>query len=609
MSTHDHIETEWQFESAAPPQRWLRRAELPAGYALGAPQAEVIADTYYDTDDWRLYRAGYALRVRQVGHAREATMKELAAPRDGRHERRELTATVSVATSRAATDGPIARGVVDRLEGLLADRLHAVAGTHAVRPVVELRTRRRRFAIEHEGQIIGELALDVTSVPLDGTAVPARFHRVEVEVAPHADATLLEPFVAACGQSATLAPTNESKFEAALRARGVVPAPAPALGSCAIDASMTTGAVALASLRRHFAALLAHEPGTRLGDDPEALHDMRVAVRRLRAMLALFADALPLRAAGYRATLGWIADALGGVRDLDVQLERLEGWRTQMEADDAEALATVAEVLRRRRVAARRRMLRVLDCARYDRFLECFGAMLRGPLPRRGIARRPIVDSARTLVRRRMRKVRQRGDEIVPTSAPAAYHRLRIDCKKLRYALEAHADVYGKPVRRLAVSVTALQDLLGRHQDAEVAIVDLRELCERRAPRLSRRAIFVIGKIAERYEREARRLRRGFPKLYRAATGGRWKKMRRVLEKHAVPAAAPAAAPARRVVEAAAPAADEAGPRDVDADAEATRDTDGASDADGDARGDGAHAARRRRRPLAIARPPRRAVR
>ena len=66
MSTHDHIETEWQFESAAPPQRWLRRAELPAGYALGAPQAEVIADTYYDTDDWRLYRAGYALRVRQT---------------------------------------------------------------------------------------------------------------------------------------------------------------------------------------------------------------------------------------------------------------------------------------------------------------------------------------------------------------------------------------------------------------------------------------------------------------------------------------------------------------------------------------------------------------
>ena len=143
VRVYDHIETEWQFESAVSPQRWLRGVALPDGFVLGAPAARDIADTYYDTEDWRLYRAGYALRVRQTGHAREATLKELGAAREGRYERRELSSAVTLATSRSASDGAQPHGIVERLEGVLADRLNAVAGTHPVRPVLELRTRRR----------------------------------------------------------------------------------------------------------------------------------------------------------------------------------------------------------------------------------------------------------------------------------------------------------------------------------------------------------------------------------------------------------------------------------------------------------------------------------
>jgi CHAD domain-containing protein len=529
----DQLETEWQFESAEPTQRWLRHAELPAGFSLGPATVLSIADTYYDTDDWRLCRAGYALRVRQTGHEREATMKQLAAARDGRHQRRELTTPLAIATARTETEGPRPRSVIDRLEGLLAERIHAVAGTHPVRPIVELRTRRRRVTIARDGRAVGELALDVTSVPGADATVSARFHRVEVEVAPGVEAAELQPLIDAWRAGPTLAPVDESKFEAALRIRGIVPRPVDDLGPSTIDASMTTGAVALASLRRQFTALLEHEPGTRLGDDPEALHDMRVAIRRLRAILALFAEALPVRAVAQRATLGWLGGALGAVRDLDVQLERLEGWRTEMEEGDAAALTTIADVLRRRRVAARHRMLQVLDSRRYDALIHRFTAMLRGPVPRRGIARQPIVETAPALIRTRMQKMRKKGARIDATAPPPAYHELRILSKKLRYALEAHAEVYAKPVRRLAQAVSELQQLLGRHQDAEVAIDDLRELCDRRGARLSRRALFVIGKIAERCEREARRLRRRFPRLYRAATGRRWRRLRRALEKRA----------------------------------------------------------------------------
>ncbi len=83
------------------------------------------------------------------------------------------------------------------------------------------------------------------------------------------------------------------------------------------------GELAFAVLRRQLAVLRDKEPGTRLGEDVEELHDMRVATRRLRAALALFAGVLPVRAQTFRQELGWLAGVLGAVRDLDVQLEGL----------------------------------------------------------------------------------------------------------------------------------------------------------------------------------------------------------------------------------------------------------------------------------------------
>ena len=545
--TTEHVETEWQFESARPPHRWLRQIQLPAGFVLGEPALRDIADTYHDTDDWRLYRAGYALRVRRIGSAVEATMKQLAPARDGRHERREITAALA-SDERAA--GQPARGLVERVAGPLAERLHALAGQRPLRPILELRTRRRQSSITREGRDVGELAVDVTTIPVpEDDAGPVRLYRVEVEVAAGATVADLEPLAAALLQGGSLALTDRSKFEAGLRARGVVPDAVADVGSLDIDASMTTGAVALAALRRHFLELIVYEPGTRLGEDAEPLHQMRVATRRLRAILKLFGDALPARARSYRATLAWLAEALGAVRDLDVQLERLEGWCREMAPRDARELEAISALLRRRRLAARRHLLRALDCARYDRFVAGFARFLRGPSGHRGSARLSTLESAPDLIRRRMRKVRKAGDDVVASSPPAAYHQLRIRSKHLRYALEVHADIYGKTLRRHVDAVAALQKLLGRHQDAEVAVVYLRELCATRGRRLRPEAIFVIGKIAERYEREAEKLRRRFPKRYRAVRRGRWRKLRRILEKRrpapevTVAAAAPAAEP------------------------------------------------------------------
>jgi len=521
--TVDHNEIEWQFDAADLRRvaRWLRTAPLPPATELGPESVRTMIDTYFETNDWRLRRAGYALRVRQSGDDLEATMKALDGGKAVQRCRREIT------TAMAPTRSALA---IEHVSGPLADRIHAVAGRHSLKPILEIRTRRRLRSVIVDGHPAGELALDRTVIPRGAGAEPVRLERVEVE-AEEGMVDALVPFVEALRAGCGLSPAARSKLETGLGALGITPSALPDLGPTAIDDSMTAGAVAFAALRRSFAALLVHEPGTRLGDDIEALHQMRVATRRLRAALKLFADALPARARGFHRTLGWIGGRLGAVRDLDVQLERLHTWRTEMEPRDTAPLEAVAALLRRRRAQARHRMLSGLDSRRYERFAAAFMAFLQHP-PRRqtGLARAHILAVAPDLIAQRYRRVRKSGDAIVAASPPSEYHALRIRCKRLRYALEFQADVYGKPVRRRLRALVALQSLLGDHQDADVAAAHLRELCKARGRVLGPEAVFVIGKIAERYERRAAKLRRRCPKLYRRLLGQRWRKLERSLE-------------------------------------------------------------------------------
>ena len=110
-----------------------------------------------------------------------------------------------------------------------------------------------------------------------------------------------------CGSRCGLQPAGLSKFEAGLLALGQDIPGLPDLGPTDGQPRSTMGELAYAVLRRQLAVLRDKEPGTRLGEDIEELHDMRVATRRLRAGLALFADVLPVRAQTFREELGWLA--------------------------------------------------------------------------------------------------------------------------------------------------------------------------------------------------------------------------------------------------------------------------------------------------------------
>ncbi len=521
VATTDQLEVEWQYAAldTRPVSRWLQ-GELPAGFTAVRVGLKELEDAYYDTETWHLNRAGYTCRIRRKGDSAELTLKSMAESSGGMRSRRELTETLDTLES-PPTSAPGACGAIIR----------AVAGRNPLIMKFRVQTRREVFNLSDAAGELAEVAVDETSIPV-GEDRPVRLARIEVEVQPDG-VERARAFVAAMVQANRLTEAGTSKFESALIATGqTVPSSASDVGSTAVGPEMTAGEVAFAVLRKQFSALRVNEPGTRLGEDIEALHDMRVAIRRLRAAMAAFRPFLTPRMLRFREPLGWVAAALGEVRDLDVQLERMHEWRENFPPERAAALQAVEDVLAVRRKAARKRMLAVLDSRRYERLCESFASALRfGPPKSFAPGRTPVLAAAPDMVARRYKQVRKGGDAIKKDSPPDSYHLLRIEAKKLRYALEFVGNgIYGKPALEFSARVTAMQDVLGLHQDAYVAIDMLQEVADSSGRRLGPATLMAMGSISERYRLDAIDLRAKFPSVYAPLAGDDWKRLRRLME-------------------------------------------------------------------------------
>lgn len=537
-----NIEVEWQFDAIdlRPVERWLdaitdaqptdgdepATGTLPtadassrATLAVSAKSTKHLFDTYVDTEDWRVTRSGYVLRVRHTGALGEVTLKDTTSATAGLRRRVEITEVLP-------EDGIETLGA----EGPVGKRVRALAGARALLPVLEVRTTRQPYDLLVGGETVAEVALDETAISAGNGQRPTRLCRVEVEVVPRW-AEALAPFVEQLRGSCGLQPATLSKFEAGLLAEGLaVPGP-PDLGPKRLPPSPTVGDVAYVVLRRNLTAMVTHEPGTRLGEDTEELHDMRVATRRMRAALALFSDAFPASAQHMRDELGWLGRTLGAVRDLDVQLERLEEWAGELPEEDKGALDELAKFLGRERETARDELLSCLESSRYEDLVSDFSAMLRqGPPSYSAAASALAVAMVPDLVQARHRSAVKAAKRARRSGAPDDFHQLRIRCKRLRYALEFVSEVYEGHTANMVSRVVRLQDGLGFMQDARVAATRLRELATADATGLSPATVFAMGGVAERYRQEAERVRRVLPRHLRDLKGPHWQKMRALME-------------------------------------------------------------------------------
>jgi len=247
---------------------------------------------------------------------------------------------------------------------------------------------------------------------------------------------------------------------------------------------------------------------------------------------------LPMRAQIFREELGWLGRLLGAVRDLDVQQEGLTamatataGWSAGLRPDDHDPLAELAALLERERDGARADMLAGLDSVRWERLAKGLAVMVQqGPARRSLAARVPAVIGMPDLVVARHDAVAKAGKRAKRSGAVADFHRLRIRCKRLRYALEFGADVYGGRTGRFVRQLTVLQDELGQMQDAEVASTRLAGLATGGA-HLPPATVFVMGGVAERHRRDVDRLLRRMPKEVSRVGGREWRDLLELMER------------------------------------------------------------------------------
>jgi CHAD domain-containing protein len=237
--------------------------------------------------------------------------------------------------------------------------------------------------------------------------------------------------------------------------------------------------------------MLDHEAGTRLGEDPEELHAMRVATRRLRSALRLLGPYLgtPL-AEPVNEGLRRLGRALGAVRDMDVAIIKMEAYRQRLPAEQAPGLESLMAAWRHSRGLAHSRLTRYLDGRNYAHLHDRIATLLQAL---QGGERQVPVDQQVGQIAPRMVylywKATRAYTAILPHATAELMHLLRIECKRLRFALEFFGDVLPPPIACLANEVVGLQDHLGTLRDEIVAIEMLDRFLARPHTRPRREAV------------------------------------------------------------------------------------------------------------------------
>ena len=290
-----------------------------------------------------------------------------------------------------------------------------------------------------------------------------------------------------------------------------------------VSADDSTAEAGRKVLRFHFARMLAREAGTRDGSDPEELHAMRVATRRMRAAWRVFGDGFrPGRTKRYRGRLREIAGRLGAVRDLDVLLEAADAYRLMVAPAERRALQPLLTAWRTYREDARVLLLHELDSDSYTRFVEDFRVFVQTEgadvVPVVAMQPHRIRDTAPARLWDAYGRVRA-YEPVLRWADVETLHDLRIAGKWLRYTLEFVREPLGDGVAPLIARVTALQDHLGLLNDGTVAASMARSFLLERAGTLGPAESAAIGRFVVSRERDVARLRRSIGVPWRGAAG------------------------------------------------------------------------------------------
>jgi CHAD domain-containing protein len=453
--------------------------ELPALPGRALPSRS-YTETFYDTAGGRLDRAGFALR-RRVENGKGIW-------------RLTVTSDGESALEVEALGGPKAPPAE------LKELISAASAGFAVSPVARRRTRAVGRRVKRGSHTLAKVHVSSVAV-LDGSRVAESFHELTLEplAADSKELRRIERALRGAGAKRSEGPRRVSVLPGADE-HDESPAASPGLERLRLFVG------------EQYARILAHDPGVRIGKDPEELHQLRVATRRLRSVLRTAGRVLEQSwAEALRDELSWLGGELGPARDADVLLEHLRHEAAALDPADRRAFKPLLDQLVEEQAAGRKQALAALRSERYFALLAMLESAVSAPPPGDDV-------SLPKAARKEFERFAKAMAELAVEPSDQAVHRARIKGKRARYAAELVEDELGKKGSRLISATKRFQDVSGEHQDSVVAEDRIRTLLRgTRSQRLAVAAGIMVGRERERRARAAAALPDAWKRVERAA--------------------------------------------------------------------------------------------
>lgn len=458
-----HLETELKFIGSEEAISQLRRsAELRRIAGNRRAHTRTLNAVYFDTENFALRKAGLVLRVRSEGQSFVQTLK--SSYRDDLATRSEYKADVDSHTPdvSAIPDSRMRWRVSQLLKG------------HTLKAIFEVETKRTRVLLTPKRGTEIEAAFDTGLIRyFDGDhAQSLPISEFELELLKgNVDDLFATAHALTDELPVTLSLLAKSERGYGL-ARGEVGKPVQAK-PVKLAESMTADdalCVVIASCLHH---LLGNWSAVTIDGDSEGIHQMRVALRRLRVALSMLETPVQSPMAGLLEQARETAAVLGRARDLDVFLEEIIAPVTEVYSDERQLQELTSHVLARRRLA-REQVVAVLDSDGFRKFvLQLAAVTYQRPWLARAEHNDAVVrgayDFSCAQLSYRLSRAMRTGEQIEDLDAQER-HDLRIKLKKLRYTADFFGSLFsGKKVRRYLKRLSRLQQLLGDMNDAATA--------------------------------------------------------------------------------------------------------------------------------------------
>ncbi|GAC1553185.1 MAG: hypothetical protein NVS2B7_29130 [Herpetosiphon sp.] len=439
-------------------------------YHLVPVGGSILRDVFLDTADQMLTSQGHVLRLHDDGSVVNVSLHSPPSGRNARKRSSEWHADTTTDSLLDPTRWPVA----------IRTRLQKLVGEEPLTALVEVHTQHRTWEVWQELRFVAELALNVGRISVGTDSETFR----EVHLARRGEGTTedVRVLIQRLKQGIPLIDEHRSILDRGLALlRHGLDTAAPPTGQRNIDVPMLPqsplGEAGRTVLRKHWNRLRKHEAGA-CEARPDDVHDMRVATRRLRAMLSVLDRTIydPTVTRRLRKGLKRLASALGDLRDSEVMVLAAETYRNGLEPPDRPGLEPLIEALQERLHIAHGTLRAELSRKRTRRLLQHvkdFVQTAEAGVPH--IRRRPsgmpiqVCDVAGSALWQQLEAVQAFGDSMPEAPLPV-FHDLRIACKHLRYTVELFQSALAAEAKALLADLGTVQDQLGALQDAAVLL-------------------------------------------------------------------------------------------------------------------------------------------